>query len=305
VAVELFRFDQEIAISRTELGAGIKVAPLANEGSRVRMEVMYLPPHGSMGGRIAGGRQIFAVVAGSGWVSGAGGERHDVRVGRAVVWEAGEDREAGTDAGLTAISIAGEFEVLAMGVTRDIVVLDYDPEWPRWFETVYRRVWPVVADIALRIEHVGSTAVPGLAAKPIIDMDIVVAAEGGVRPVIDRLAASGYRWCGDLGVVGREAFKPTREEGLPAHHLYLVVENNRPHADHFLLRDLLRQDAEARARYALIKRRNAQLAGRDMDVYVAAKARFVAELLTRARAERGLPPVVYWDPEAAIRTILG
>jgi GrpB-like predicted nucleotidyltransferase (UPF0157 family) len=165
---------------------------------------------------------------------------------------------------------------------------------------VCRRVWPVIDDIALRIDHVGSTAVPGLAAKPIIDMDIVVAAEEGVRRVIDRLAGSGYRWCGDLGVRGREVFKPTRDEGLPAHHLYLVVENNRAHSDHWLLRDVLREDGEARARYAALKRRNAELAGRDMEVYVAAKASFVAELLTRARAERGLPAVTYWEPEVPV-----
>jgi len=188
-----------------------------------------------------------------------------------------------------------------MGVPRDIVVADYDPEWPAWFEAVCRRVWPVIDDIALRIDHVGSTAVPGLAAKPIIDMDIVVAADEGVRRVIDRLAASGYRWCGDLGVRGREAFEPTRDEGLQAHHLYLVVENNRAHADHWLLRDVLREDGEARARYAALKRRNAELAGGDMEVYVAAKARFVAELLTRARAERGLPAVTYWNPDVPVR----
>lgn len=186
-------------------------------------------------------------------------------------------------------------------VSREIVVDDYDPEWPSWFEAVRRRVWPAVEDIALRIDHVGSTAVPGQAAKPIIDMDIVVAGEDDIRPVIERLAASGFRWCGDLGVRGREVFSLERDEGLPPHHLYLVVDNNRAHADHVLLRDLLRADGDARARYAALKRRNAELAGRDRDVYVAAKARFVAELLTRARAERGLAPVTYWDPDVPVR----
>jgi len=177
---------------------------------------------------------------------------------------------------------------------------DYDPEWPHWFETVRRRVWPVVEDIALRIEHVGSTAVPGLAAKPIVDMDIVVASEDDVRPVIDRLAATGYRWRGDLGVVGREYFKAMKDEGLPPHTPYLVVENNKAHVDHWLLRDMLRGDPEARERYAALKRRNVVLANRDMDVYVAAKAKLVAELLTQARAARGLPPETYWQPDIEI-----
>jgi GrpB-like predicted nucleotidyltransferase (UPF0157 family) len=299
--VQLFRFDEEISMRRSDLGSGIRLAPLTGDGSRVRMEIIYLTPGGSMARLVAAEPQLLAVVTGSGWVSGANGERRDVRAGRAALWNAGEEREAGTDVGLTAIFVSGELEMLAMGVTRDIVVSDYDPEWPSWFEAVCRRVWPAVEELALRIDHVGSTSVPGLAAKPIIDMDIVVAAEDGVRPVIERLATIGYRWRGDLGVRGREAFQLTRDEGLPPHHLYLVVENNRAHADHFLLRDLLRQDSEARARYAALKRRNAELADRDIDVYVAAKARFVAELLTRARAERGLPPVTYWDPEVPLR----
>jgi len=156
---------------------------------------------------------------------------------------------AGSDEGLTAICIEGAFEIWATGVTRDIVVSDYDPEWPHWFETVRRRVWPAVEDIALRIEHVGSTAVPGLAAKPIIDMDIVVASKDDVRPV---------------------------------------------------LRDMLRGDPEARERYAARKRRNVVLANRDMDVYVTAKAKLVADLLTQARAARGLPPETYWQPDIEI-----
>ena len=143
-------------------------------------------------------------------------------------------------------------------VTSEIVVNDYDPNWPDWFETVRRSIWPVIEDIAVRIDHVGSTAVPGLAAKPIIDMDIVVESCDRVRLVIGRLASIGYRWRGDLGVVGREAFEMVPAKSLPAHHLYLVVENNRAHVDHWLLRDFLRDDVDARERYAALKRQNAE-----------------------------------------------
>ena len=145
-----------------------------------------------------------------------------------------------------------------------------------------------------RIDHVGSTAVPGLAAKPIIDLDVVVRSEDSVRTVIGQLESIGYRWRGDLGVAGREAFAPPPGSGLPPHHLYVVVEDNRAHQDHWLLRDLLRADPASREGYAALKRANAQSTHRDMDVYVAAKAGFVADLLTRARVERGLPPVEYW-----------
>jgi GrpB-like predicted nucleotidyltransferase (UPF0157 family) len=154
-----------------------------------------------------------------------------------------------------------------------------------------------VSGLAVRIDHVGSTAVPGLAAKPIIDLDIVVAAESQVRPVIEALGPLGYHWRGDLGVQGRQAFEASGPADLPPHHLYLVVENNKAHLDHVLLRDLLRADPEARRRYDRLKRANVSLAQGDMDVYVAAKAGLVAELLTRARAELGLDPASYWVPD--------
>ena len=150
----------------------------------------------------------------------------------------------------------------------------------------------------MRVDHVGSTSVPGLAAKPVIDLDVVVATEADVRPAVDGLAGLGYRWRGDLGVPGREAFKAPAAGDLPAHHLYVVVEDSKAHLDHWLLRDLLRDDDAARDRYGALKQRNAAQADSDIDVYLAAKADLVAELLTRARAERGLPPVEYWKPHA-------
>jgi GrpB-like predicted nucleotidyltransferase (UPF0157 family) len=178
-----------------------------------------------------------------------------------------------------------------------IVVVAYDPTWPASFERVAAFVWPAVADVALRIEHVGSTSVPGLAAKPIIDLDIVVAEEGDVVAITASLATLGYRWEGDLGVVGRQAYRAPQFAGLPEHHLYSVIEGGRPYADHWLLRDLLRDDPAACERYAGLKRRNAARAGTDRERYVALKAPLVAELLERARRERQLPPVEYWQPD--------
>ncbi len=180
------------------------------------------------------------------------------------------------------------------------MVSDYDPAWPQWFQRVHHAVWPAVAHLAVRIDHVGSTSVPGLAAKPIIDADVVVPDGHRVGPAIEALAGIGYAWRGDLGVEGRQAFSHPAGTELPAHHLYLVVEDNKAHMDHWLLRDLLKVDPEARRLYAELKRRNAAAANGDIDYYVAAKASFVADLLTRAREERGLPPVTYWQPDLPV-----
>lgn len=295
--MKIFRFDEEVSIPVSAFGSDFRIGPLTGDGSRVRVQVMHLPPGGLIGRHVTTVQQLFAVVAGTGVVSGAEGTHRVIGRGYAALWDAGEDHDASSENGLTAICIEGEFEVSATSVTREIIVGEYDPEWSRWFETVSGYVWPAVADVALRIDHVGSTSVPGLAAKPIIDIDIVVVREEDIRTVIDRLAEIGYCWRGDLGVQGREAFHPPEDAGLPPNNLYAVVEDCKAHMDHWLLRDLLREDPEARERYAALKRRNAERSGGDIDAYVAAKAGFVAELLARARAERGLPPVSYWDPD--------
>jgi GrpB-like predicted nucleotidyltransferase (UPF0157 family) len=295
--MRIFRFDPEVSVPIRDFGSRFRIGRLTGQDSRVQVAIAHLEPGGLIGRHPAVAQQLLGVVAGSGWVSGSEGIRQPIRPGYAALWLAGESHEAGTEEGLTAVCIEGSFEVWALAVTQEIVVADYDPAWPDWFEQIRARVWPVVADVALRIDHVGSTSVPGLAAKPIIDMDIVVASNEQVQPAIERLAGIGYRWRGDLGVAGREAFGPPPDPPLPRHHLYLVVEDNKAHLDHWLLRDLLRGDAEARQRYGRLKRANVELAAGDIDVYVAAKAALVAELLTRARAERGFPPVAYWVPE--------
>jgi GrpB-like predicted nucleotidyltransferase (UPF0157 family) len=177
------------------------------------------------------------------------------------------------------------------------IVNEPNPDWPKWFDQVRAYVEPFVGDAVVRIEHVGSTSVPGLSAKPIIDIDVVVADEGQIAPAIALLHSAGYRWVGNLEVEGREAFEAPGEPVLPAHHLYLVVLDNRAHSDHWLFRDALLDDDETRDHYGSLKRENAALCEGDMDRYVALKAAFVAEVLTRARTERGLPAVAYWKPD--------
>ena len=90
--------------------------------------------------------------------------------------------------------------------SRTVQVVDYDPNWPRTFEQLKQRVWPEVCDLAIGIEHVGSISVPGITAKPVIDIDIVVAARSSVPLIILRLAELGYQHRGDLSISGRESF---------------------------------------------------------------------------------------------------
>jgi GrpB-like predicted nucleotidyltransferase (UPF0157 family)/quercetin dioxygenase-like cupin family protein len=297
--MQIHRLDEEYTIPVTGPGDGYRIGPVTGPSSDVQVHVLHLPPGGSVAPSAPAQRRLVWVVSGEGVVRGADGGPRRLRAGEAACIEAGEEHSVESERGLVAVRLEGRFEVLARSVLREIVVVDYDPEWPAWFETVRAFVWPAVAELAVRVDHVGSTAVPGLAAKPIVDLDVVLPSDDLVGPATSRLQQLGYRWLGELGVPGRQAFlaEPgSAAASLPAHHLYVVVEDNRAHLDHWLLRDLLRCDAEARRRYGELKRHNAATAGGDIDRYGQAKAGLVAELLARARAERGLEPVEYWQP---------
>ena len=89
------------------------------------------------------------------------------------------------------------------------------------FSELRDRVDAALAGVAHVTEHVGSTAVPGLDAKPVIDLDVVVPGDAAVGPAIETLAAAGWRHQGDLGITGREAFAPPADAVY--HHLYVVV----------------------------------------------------------------------------------
>jgi GrpB-like predicted nucleotidyltransferase (UPF0157 family) len=166
---------------------------------------------------------------------------------------------------------------------RTIVVVDYDPSWPRGFERVRSKVWPVVSDVALAIEHVGSTSVPGLAAKPSIDISVVVRADVDVPVAIERLARLGYVHRGNLGVEGREAFDSPA--GPPAHHLYLCPRNSPGLANHLAVRDFLRAHPDTAKEYGELKKRLAKRFPHDIDSYIDGKT----DLLLRILRAAGFP----------------
>lgn len=158
-----------------------------------------------------------------------------------------------------------------------VQAVDYDPEWPRIFELIRGHVWPAVEDVALTVEHVGSTAVEGLRAKPVIDACIVVRSRQDVPVCIGRLAGVGYVHRGNLGVPDREAFH--HPDDLPKHHLYLSPIDSLSLKNHLGLRDYLRSRPGAARQYGDLK---ASLAGRfpsDMDSYIAGKTEFILRVL--------------------------
>jgi GrpB-like predicted nucleotidyltransferase (UPF0157 family) len=161
-----------------------------------------------------------------------------------------------------------------------ITIVDHDQQWPRRFEDTAGRVRGVLGGHALGVEHIGSTSVPGLAAKPIVDMLLTVADVADEAAYVPPLESIGF-------------VLRTRE---PAHrmlrtaardtHLHVYEADRAEVRDYLDLRDWLRVAPEDRALYAAEKRRLAGQQWRDMNDYADAKTDVIRDILTRARAWR-------------------
>ncbi len=160
-----------------------------------------------------------------------------------------------------------------------IQVEEYNENWPRWFEQLKLEIWPSVQSCAMRIEHVGSTSVVGLAAKPIIDIDIVVENEIKLGHVIESLKKLGYGHLGNMGIAGREAFRSPNHK--IKHNLYACLQKSTALKNHLVLRDHLRADSKARDEYSALKRRLASEFGDSIDKYVDGKTNFIISVLSK------------------------
>lgn len=170
-----------------------------------------------------------------------------------------------------------------------IKVADYDLQWPEQFKALKSVYMDALAGQNIAIEHVGSTAVPGLAAKPILDIDIFVADEIQLDEVIPVINLLGYQFMGDLGIKDRYAFKPVSESSpdnhtgmpWPKHNLYCCIAGSTSLANHLLFRNVLRIDRALAEQYGELKKSLA-LATTDIDVYIEGKSGFIARVLQQA-----------------------
>ena len=136
---------------------------------------------------------------------------------------------------------------------KHVVVHSYEKIWADDFVAIRDELNTVLKDLALRIEHVGSTSRPGMNAKPIIDIDIVVEEASQFQRLKEELSKIGYVHEGDRGIPGREAFD---NENVPLnidHHLYVCVKDNAELLRHLKFRDKLRSSPELVNEYNKIK----------------------------------------------------
>jgi GrpB-like predicted nucleotidyltransferase (UPF0157 family) len=157
-------------------------------------------------------------------------------------------------------------------------VSDYNPDWPEWFCRIAGYLRPRIAN-CLRIEHVGSTSIPGMVAKPIIDVDVVVE-DGGMRGAVKSIEEAGYGHQGDLGVAGREAFKAVSSLALalPAHHLYACESSSIELRKHLSFREYLIAHPSESSRLAALKQHLAFDLHLTRSEYISAKALVVEEI---------------------------
>lgn len=161
---------------------------------------------------------------------------------------------------------------------KPVIVTAYDPQWPDCFAAIAAEIRDTLGDLSLAIHHVGSTSVPGLAAKPIIDLDVVIADYSVFPVVVEKLAFIGYLHEGDLGIPCREAFCYEDKAHLSKHHLYVCPADSPELKRHLTFRDYLRSHPEAIAEYSRIKQEAAALHPTDIDGYIRHKSPFIEKI---------------------------
>ena len=165
--------------------------------------------------------------------------------------------------------------------TKKVIVLPYDSAWKTAFEDIRAELDAALGNLAIAIEHVGSTSVVGMSAKPIIDIDVVIPDYTVFDDVVQRLAQIGYTHEGDLGIKDREAFKYTDKPHLQKHHLYVCPQNSAELHRHITFRDFLRGNPDAVQTYSAVKETAAERYPDDIDGYINDKSPCIEELYKR------------------------
>ncbi|TRZ41825.1 GrpB family protein [Robertkochia solimangrovi] len=172
--------------------------------------------------------------------------------------------------------------------TVTIIIEPFSLQWEKHFSSLQAYLLQYLENDILNIEHVGSTAVPGMSAKPVIDLDIVISNDNTVmKRVIDKLEMLGYQHCGEMGISGREAFKrrsskvrvtDSNKEWFK-HHLYLCKEGSVGLRNHLALKKHLLENPQMVVEYSALKRELAMKYPNDMEAYIEGKTEFILNIL--------------------------
>ena len=177
-----------------------------------------------------------------------------------------------------------------IGLKRHSVVLaEHHQEWAEFFASEKEMLRKIIGEEVIAIEHVGSTAVPGLPAKPIIDIAVAVSSIEAIPALSQKMSTIGYLYRGDAGEDGGHLFIRESAPGVRISHLHFVAQTDPQWSQYLAFRDLLQNDLTARGKYADLKNRLVANHKDDRRSYTAAKSEFIKTLLNgRALQNAGL-----------------
>lgn len=167
-----------------------------------------------------------------------------------------------------------------------IIVVPYDPAWPEMYRQEAERLLPIFGDQLLDMYHVGSTAVPGLEAKPIIDIMITVPDISKVDELNEAMIGLGYAPKGEFGIAGRRFFSKRNAEGDRTHHVHVYEPDNPEVERHLDFRDYLIAHPETAAQYVQLKQGLAERFRHERANYTNGKSDFIQAVELKAKEWR-------------------
>jgi len=167
-----------------------------------------------------------------------------------------------------------------IGLRRDVVqIVAYHADWHDLFEQERRVLHKHIGHLVVDIQHVGSTAVPGLDAKPILDIAVAVASVTVIPQCRPLLCALGYLDRGDAGIDGGYLFVKESAPDVRTHHLHIVARDDPRWGNYLRFRDVLKADETLRTRYATLKKAVQEQFSQDRKAYTASKHTFIQDIL--------------------------
>ena len=168
-----------------------------------------------------------------------------------------------------------------IGLKRHIVrVVNYNPSWADLAARACRRILEVGADLIVDVQHVGSTSVPGLPAKPILDLAAAVSSLNVIPELIKKLTVLGYIYRGDGHSAGGHLFVWESKPDVRTIHLHIVKIDDVQWTNYLRFRDILRQKLGVRKRYAALKQELSKRFPNDRKLYTNSKQDFIRGILS-------------------------
>lgn len=165
---------------------------------------------------------------------------------------------------------------------REVEVVPHDPRWRDAFEAEAKRVAAALGENVVAVHHIGSTAIPDIYAKPVVDLLVEVRDVAGVDGRSPAMEALGYEVMGEFGIHGRRYFRKDDREGIRTHNIHAFEAGSAEVGRHLAFRDYMIAHPGDAQRYSELKRRLAEEHPRSLDAYMDGKDGFIKEMDGRA-----------------------